>query len=81
MPKQHKYASEPVITTKYRIRQEGAPSMKIALITDLHEYDPEYVLQVLAGEKPDMICAAGDILERHIRDGYEQRVRIPRKVI
>lgn len=51
--------------------------MKIALITDLHEYDPEYVLQVLAGEKPDMICAAGDILERHIRDGYEQQGEDP----
>ena len=39
MPKRHKYASEPVITTKYDICQKNAPSMKIALITDLHEYD------------------------------------------
>ena len=55
MPKRHTYASEPVITTKYDICQKNAPSMKIALITDLHEYDPEYVLQVLTEEKPDII--------------------------
>ena len=77
MPKRHKYASSPVITTKYDICQQNAPSMKIALITDLHEYDPEYVLPVLEREKPDMICAAGDILERHILDGYEQQGEDP----
>ena len=39
----------------------------IALVTDLHEYDPEPVLEILRDEKPDVIAVAGDTLERHHR--------------
>lgn len=39
----------------------------IALVTDLHEYDPEPVLEILREVKPDVIAVAGDTLERHHR--------------
>lgn len=39
----------------------------IALVTDLHEYDPEPVLEILRAAKPDVIAVAGDTLERHHR--------------
>ena len=39
----------------------------IALVTDLHEYDPESVLEILREVKPDVIAVAGDTLERHHR--------------
>lgn len=39
----------------------------IALVTDLHEYNPEPVLEILREAKPDVIAVAGDTLERHHR--------------
>ena len=39
----------------------------IALVTDLHEYDPTEVLEILREVKPDVIAVAGDTLERHHR--------------
>ena len=39
----------------------------IALVTDLHEYDPEPVLEILREAKPDVIAVAGDTLDRHRR--------------
>ena len=39
----------------------------IALVTDLHEFDPEPVLEILWEAKPDVIAVAGDTLERHHR--------------
>lgn len=39
----------------------------IALVTDLHEYDPEPVLTILREIQPDVIAVAGDTLERHNR--------------
>ena len=39
----------------------------IALVTDLHEYDPEPVLNILRQVQPDVIAVAGDTLERHNR--------------
>lgn len=39
----------------------------IALVTDLHEFDPELVLEILRQEQPDVIAVAGDTLERHHR--------------
>lgn len=41
--------------------------LTIALVTDLHEFDPSPVLEVLRQSQPDVIAAAGDILERHHR--------------
>lgn len=39
----------------------------IALVTDLHEFDPEPVLEILRQAGPDVIAVAGDTLERHHR--------------
>lgn len=39
----------------------------IALVTDLHEFDPTEVLGILREAKPDVIAVAGDTLERHYR--------------
>ena len=39
----------------------------IALVTDLHEYDPGPVLEILRGMRTDVIAVAGDTLERHHR--------------
>ena len=39
----------------------------IALVTDLHEYDPTEVLEILREAKPNVIAVAGDTLERHRR--------------
>ena len=39
----------------------------IALVTDLHEYDPGPVLKILREMRTDVIAVAGDTLERHHR--------------
>lgn len=41
--------------------------LTIALVTDLHEFDPDPVLEILQDAKPDVIAVAGDTLERHQR--------------
>ena len=52
-----------LIKTEYTII---APvNFTIALVTDLHEYNPEAVLKILKEVKPDVIAIAGDTLERH----------------
>ncbi len=50
-----------MVLTEYRINCRYT----IALVTDLHEYDPSEVLVLLKQAKPDLICAAGDMLEHH----------------
>lgn len=39
----------------------------IALVTDLHEHEPEPVLDILRQAHPDVIAVVGDTLERHHR--------------
>lgn len=56
---------EPMQKTEYEI--PSPVNCTIALVTDLHEYDPEPVLEILRDEKPDVIAVAGDTLERHHR--------------
>lgn len=51
--------------TVYEIPALG--NMTIALVTDLHEYDPEPVLEILREAQPDVIAVAGDTMERHHR--------------
>lgn len=51
--------------TEYEI--SSPVNCTIALVTDLHEYDPEPVLEILREAKPDVIAVAGDTLERHHR--------------
>lgn len=65
---------EKMVLTEYDINRNKcnstiyenlAPTITIALVTDLHEYDPTEVLQLLKQASPDMICIAGDTFERH----------------
>lgn len=52
-----------MIKTEYNII---APiNLTIALVTDLHEHNPEAVLEIIKEVKPDVIAIAGDTLERH----------------
>lgn len=39
-------------------------NLKIALVSDLHERKPDQVLEKLRQIQPDIICVAGDMLER-----------------
>lgn len=41
----------------------------IALVTDLHEFEPEPVLEILRQVRPDVIAVTGDTMERHHRGG------------
>lgn len=51
--------------TRYTF-QTGLPqSRRVALVTDLHDQSGEGVLAVLRQEQPDLICIAGDLLERN----------------
>lgn len=51
--------------TEYTLR--SPMNRTIALVTDLHEHDPEPVLNILREVRPDVIAVAGDTLERHHR--------------
>lgn len=51
--------------TEYTLR--SPVKRTIALVTDLHEYDPEPVLTILRQVQPDVIAMAGDTMERHNR--------------
>lgn len=56
---------EPMQKTEYQI--PSPVNCTIALVTDLHEFDPASVLEILRETKPDVIAVAGDMLERHHR--------------
>lgn len=56
--------SNKMIVTGYKLNNCGV-SLRIALVTDMHESDPEEMLYLLDQEKPDVIFIAGDLLERH----------------
>lgn len=55
----------PVRLTQYRIACAVERPVTIGLVADLHEYAPEPVLELLQRMQPDVIAAAGDLLERH----------------
>lgn len=52
------------IVTRYRIKSEEGISLRAALVSDLHDMDGEEALELLKREKPDLIAAAGDFMER-----------------
>ena len=62
----------------YEIAAGGFPGgITIALVTDVHQRQPEEALAALKAMRPDMICMAGDILERNDngmdpREGMEE---------
>lgn len=52
--------------SSYDIAAGGLPGdLKAALVTDLHQREPEEVISALQSIRPDLICMAGDILERN----------------
>lgn len=53
------------VLTEYRITTHLPYSLKLGLVSDLHESDPEDALILLKKEAPDLIMIAGDTLERH----------------
>lgn len=56
--------SNKMIVTRYKLYNCGV-SLRIALVTDMHESNPETMLCLLKQEHPDVILIAGDLLERH----------------
>lgn len=52
-----------MITTGYEI--SGDVDLTIAIVADLHEHDPNGVLQILKEEHPDVIAVPGDLFENH----------------
>lgn len=59
-----------MIITEYRV--DGAADnhsahqyLSIAIVADLHEFNPEPVLEILASIRPDVIAVPGDLFENH----------------
>ena len=51
--------------TRYTFFAGLPQTCRVALVTDLHDQDGQGVLEVLRREQPDLICIAGDLLERN----------------
>lgn len=54
-----------IITTTYNIPAQIFGSIRIALISDVHDRCPDAALSILRQQKPDLILVAGDLMERH----------------
>lgn len=52
-----------MITTEYSVA--GPADITIAIVADLHEFDPEPVLDILRTTQPDVIAVPGDLFENH----------------
>ena len=52
-----------MITTEYSVA--GPAGISIAIVADLHEFEPKPVLSRLASINPDVIAVPGDLFENH----------------
>ena len=52
-----------MITTEYSVA--GPVHISIAIVADLHEFEPKPVLSRLAEIRPDVIAVPGDLFENH----------------
>ena len=52
-----------MITTEYSVA--GPAHITIAIVADLHEFEPKPVLSRLASINPDVIAVPGDLFENH----------------
>ena len=52
-----------MILTKYTL--PASINLRIALVTDLHESNPDDTLKLLKDAQPDIVCIAGDTFERY----------------
>ena len=53
------------ITKMYNISAQISGSIRIALISDVHDRCPDTALSILRQQRPDLILIAGDLMERH----------------
>lgn len=55
-----------MITTEYRVDGAAADNCSsVAIVADLHEFEPKPVLSRLAEIRPDVIAVPGDLFENH----------------
>ena len=56
-----------MIATEYKVNctNEIPNNSSIAIVSDLHEFNPEPVLSKLAEIQPDVIAVPGDLFENH----------------
>ena len=54
-----------MVLTRYRVKIGLEKKIRIALVSDLHDRDPGEALFMLRRIHPDLILAAGDLMERH----------------
>ncbi len=69
-------SNEPVLT-RYTVKTEAAHGFQpihAALISDLHDRPCDDVIAALRAEKPDIILAAGDLMECYMPDDIEIRL-------
>ena len=52
-----------MITTEYSVA--GPAQITIAIVADLHEFEPKPVLSRLSEIRPDVIAVPGDLFENH----------------
>ncbi len=73
--------SQNAVLTEYEIYKSGLNhSLKIGLVSDLHERRCEEILSMLKEAKPDLIAVSGDTLERSSgRDIERQKKKSPIK--
>lgn len=54
-----------MILTRYKVDIGLEKKIRCALVSDLHDRDPRETLRLLRQIQPDVILAAGDLMERH----------------
>ena len=54
-----------MVLTRYKANIGLEKKIRVALVSDLHDRNPSETLRMLRRIRPDLILAAGDILERH----------------
>lgn len=57
--------NNPCVLTEYTVDAGLPKRLTLGLVSDLHEQEPEQVLELLCRGKPDLILVPGDTFERH----------------
>lgn len=72
-----------IVLTEYTIKADLPEKIRIALTPDLHEQDPDSVLEILRKKNPDLILVPGDLIERpefHRETRWTPEESLPAKV-
>lgn len=59
---------EHTVVTRYSVDIGIKQHIKCALVSDLHDRCPDTAISLLSKQKPDIILAAGDLMERHEKE-------------